>query len=235
MAVPMLADAEQPYVRILIKTNGNLGLANVGRFMQRLDTGARKAAQQQGWRQPSIEIASITEGSLDLRIKIAGLRLAQASLAASLLALAVQLVDYLKVDPAASRASYTLLNEDRATTIIVEAGGQAQIIVPSDVPDPRTLAVANRSTPRPNGPPLFSEAEELIPITGLQSGVIRRYGLENFVELDARPGLLIAIIDDRADRSELFRDMDRYTFEGELHLPRTGKSYYIVRNAMRLR
>ena len=235
MAVPVSSDGELPYVRVLIETTGNLGLANVGRFLQRLDTGARRVAQEQGWRQPSIEIVSITTSSLDLKIKVAGLRVAQASLAVSIGALALGVATYLKSDPAASKASYTLLNEDRATTIIVEGGGKAQVVVASDVPPPSAFAVANRSLPRaPDESPVAAEVAQLERLTGPQSGVVHRYGGENFVELDARPGLFITIRDEREDQSEFLEDMTRYTFEGQAHVPPSGKSFYVVQRATRL-
>lgn len=235
MEFPTATDSEQPYVRVLIETAGNLGLANVGRFMQRLDTGARRIAQENGWRQPSIEIVSITTSSLDLKIKIAGLRVAQASLAISIAAIALSLAEYLKTDAAASKASYTLLNEDRATTIIVEGGGQAQIVLPDDVPNPSTWSVANRSPARPSDRSISSDTETRVELSGLQSGVIRQYAGGNFVEFDLRPGLLISVVDQRADRAEYLEDMARYTFDGEVHMPPSGKSFYVVREAIRLR
>lgn len=235
MAIPVLSDGELPYVRVLIETTGNLGLANVGRFLQRLDTGARRVAQEQGWRRPSIEIVSITTSSLDLKIKVAGLRVAQASLAVSTAALALGVATYLKSDPAASKASYTLLNEDRATTIIVEGGGKAQVVVPGDVPGPSAFAEASRSLSRaPADSPVATDVGQLEQLTGPQSGIVHRYAGENFVELDARPGLFISIHDERDDQSEFLEDMTRYTFEGQAHVPPSGKSFYVVHRATRL-
>jgi hypothetical protein len=235
VAVRVSGDGELPYVRVLIETTGNLDLANVGRFLQRLDTGTRRVAQEQGWRQPSIEIVSITTSSLDLKIKIGGLRVAQASFAVSIGALALGVATYLKSDPAASKASYTLLNADRATTIIVEGGGKAHVVVASDVPPPSAFAVANRSLPRaPADFPVATDVAQLERLTGPQSGIVHHYAGENFVELDARPGLFISIRDERDDQSGFLEDMARYTFEGQAHVPPSGKSFYVVRRAIRL-
>ena len=235
MAALIEGGDDMPYVRVLIETTGNLDLANVARFLQRLDTGTRRVAFDQGWHRPSVEIVSITTSSLDLKIKVAGLRVAQGSLAVAVAALALGVADYLKSEPAACKAAYALLNNDRATTIIVEGGGEAKVIVADDVPHPSELEIANRSAPRsPGDLPVASDMAQLERLTGPQSGTVRRYGGENFVELDSRPGLFISIRDERADQSEFLEDMTRYTFDGEGHVPPSGKSFYLIRRAIRL-
>ncbi len=221
-----------PYIRVLIETSGNLDLANVGRFLQRLDTGTRKVALEEGWRRPTIEIASLTTGSIDLKIKIAGLRIAQAGLAVSVAALVLGIAQYLKEEPAAAKSVYALLNTDRATTIIVEGGGSAIVINAGDI-QPDQYKVAAKSPPqavdKTAGP-----IEQANRLTGPQSGIVHRYGGENFMELDARPGLFIRIRDERLDQREFLEDSTRYTFDGEAHIPVSGPSFFVLRKAIRL-
>ena len=216
-----------PSIRVYIETTGNLELANVGRFLQRLDTGTRKVAKEHGWRRPSIEIASLVTGSLDLKIKVAGLRVAQGSFAVSVAALALGVAQDLKEEPSANKSMHALLNADRATTIIVEGGGSATIINAEDLP-PEEYSVA-RSLGAPSKEPI-----PIYHLTGPQSGIIHRYGGETFVELDARPGLFIRVRDGRSDKTELLEDSLRYTFDGEAHVPGTGSSFYLLRKAIRL-
>lgn len=218
-----------PYIRIFIETTGNLDLANVGRFLQRLDTGARKIAQEQGWRLPAIEIESLATGSLDLKIKIAGLRVAQASLAVSVAALALGVAQYLKQEPAAVKSVHALLNVDRATTITVEGGGSATIINASNLP-PQTVQKAAKIYPQA----IEMVQERVERLTGPQGGIIHRYGGESFIELDTRPGLFIRIRDERADASEILEDNLRYTFDGVAHIPAAGPSFFVLHKAMRL-
>lgn len=218
-----------PYIRVFIETTGNLDLANVGRFLQRLDTGARKIAQEQGWRRPSIEVASLATGSLDLKIKVAGLRVAQAGLAVSVAALALGVAQYLKQEPAAVKSVDALLNADRATTIIVEGGGSATIINAGDLP-PEEYMVAAKGPPRA----VERAADRIERLTGPQGGIVHRYGGENLIELDARPGLFIRVRDERADQSEFLEDSVRYTFDGEAHIPASGPSFFVLRKATRI-
>lgn len=218
-----------PYVRIFIGTDGNLDLANVGRFLQRLDTGARKVAQSKGWHKPRIEIASLQTGSLDLKIKIAGLRVAQGSLAVSMAAFALALAQYLKEEPAAAKSVSALLVNDHATKINVEAGGSVTIIEEGDL-QPENYKVAMRSAPPAanRDSPDDLRVEE---ITGPQSGIVHRYNGEIFIELDLRPGLFIRIRDERTDASEFLQDSLRYVFDGEAHVPATGPNFYVLRKA----
>lgn len=224
MKQPTIFAGDPDFVRIFIETSGALDLANVGRFLQRLDTGARKIAKEQGWHNPSIEIASLATGSLDLKIKIAGLRVAQGSLAVSLAALGLGLAQYLKSEPAASKSTYELLNNDRATNIIIEGGGSATVIQSNDLPDPelRIAQSIRRATSLTGG--------DLI-LTGQQGGTIRLSGKDPFIELDARPGLLIQVQDRRQGASEPLVDGGTYIFDGEAHVPRSGRSFFVLRSA----
>lgn len=221
--------AERAVVRIFIETNGRLDLGNVGRFMQRLDTVARRAAAPVA-SQPRIEIVSVSSGSLELRIAVASLVAAVGSLAFDAGSFALSIADALKNEPAASRSCRALLEGDNGTVIIVEGGGTGRSVSLGDLAPDYPMA-ANRGL----RPPPREEVAEAEMLTGPQDGFIRRMGGEDWVELESRPGLIIRIRDQRENDAPPLEPNLRYTLDGEAHLAPAGQeSFFVLRKAMRL-
>jgi hypothetical protein len=71
-------------------------------------------------------------------------------------------------------------------------------------------------------------------LTGPQAGYVRRFGGEDWVELDSRPGLIIQIRDERRAGRPL-EENARYTLNGEAHISGAQQeSYFLLREAMLL-
>ncbi len=220
-----------PEIRVVVHTTGRLELANVGRFLQRLDTAARRAAPEH-IRRPRIEVVEITSGSLVIRIAVVSLVVAVGSLVFDAGSFAVSVADYLRSDPAATRASRALLEGDNATSISIEGGGVTHEIESDDLLPEEYAAAGNRAPSRGR----LREIAEVEVLTGPQTGFIRRFGGENWIELDSRPGLIIRIRDEREDEPTRLVENARYTLHGEAHIGHAQEeSYFLLRNAMLLK
>lgn len=221
--VVQLRDRE-PELRIFVATDGELNLGNVSRFLQRLDTGARRVARSRDVFDPSLQIVSLTTGSLDLKIKLESRRVGRAGLAIGAASLAIGLAQYLTHDPPAARAARDLIVGDNATVINVEGGGEQHQIRAEDLEaaDEETYAAAR------------SPAVEVL--TGPQAGFVRHFGGESWVELDSRPGLIIRIRDEREEDWEPLEENARYRLDGEAHIARAGESsFFLLHDAFLLR
>lgn len=216
-------DRQWPELLIRIETSGNLELGHVGAFLQRLNTAVRRS-RPAGAPIPRVELVSIETGSIKFRIAVA-------SLAVTAAALAIQVADYLKSDPAAVRSTYTLIQGDNATVITIQGDETSASISPNEVED-MLQQVERRATRRMVGGAGPAVAlPELI--TGPQSGIIHQFGGANWIALDSRPGMSLEIEDRRAAGSEPLRENLRYTIDGQAHIGADGaRSYFIMRDAI---
>lgn len=208
--------------RVFVDAPNQLDLGNVSRFLQRLDTAARRVAASKGAPAPFIQIVSLTTGSLDAKLKLQDRRRSRAALAISAAGLAVAVANYLRNDPAAARSCRALVEGDNAHVIVVEGGGRQERIRADDLEAADQLQLAARTPDR----------YELL--TGPQTGFVREFGGELWVELDARPGLILRISDERGSDEPLLRPSHSYTFDGEAHIspPNRGESFFLLREAM---
>lgn len=208
-------------VEVFVKTAGRLDLADVGRFLQRLDIVARRASG--GARRGRIDVVGLEVGSL--RVKIAT-RLAVASLVIDGAQLAVAVADGLRSDPAAAKATLALVQDSPGAQVFVNGGGTT---VPPVSPEE-----LRRAARRPENPALRAPKDVEL-LSGPQGGYVREVNREYFVELDSRPDLLIRIRDERgSDDTPLEPDM-RYTFDGEAHIGARGRpSYFVLLYAYRI-
>jgi hypothetical protein len=215
-----------PHITVIVETAGRLELANVGRFLQRLDTAARRATPP-SVRRPRIEVVEITTGSLRIHLLVAAALAAVGSAIFDGGSFAVSVAEYLRNDPAASRSCRALIEGDNATVIIVQGGSKS---IPIDLDDlmPEEMVAARGVA---NSAPADSHAAPQI-IAGPHEGFVRRYDGRDLVELDDRPGILIDIRDERPGGAELLQPNLRYIFDGEAHIggPRM-KSYFVLRRA----
>jgi hypothetical protein len=217
---------EGPEFRVVVSAGDRLILKDVASFLQRLDTGSRRVATWHGVPAPTIQIVSLSVGSpLDVKLKLGNYRVAKGALAISAAVLAMNVAQYLRDDPAANRASRALIEGDHNTIIIVQGGGREERIQTEDLEAAQQYQVAAAARADPG--------YELL--TGPQSGFVRYFGGENWVELDARPGLIIRIRDQREVRSGLREDA-RYRLFGEAHIspPRRGQSFFLLEDALLL-
>lgn len=215
----------RPEFRIFVETAGQLDLGNVSRFLQRLDTGARRIAADAGVPAPTIQIVSLTTGSLDAKLKLETLKQAKLGVLISAATLALGVAAYLRQDPPAARASRALIEGDNATIIIVEGGGVQERIRREDLDsaDEHRMVAAR-------------DIDRYELLTGPQTGFIREFGGEEWVELDSHPGLIIRLRDRREDDSTLLEANAHYTLEGEAHISRErGPSFFDLRWALLLR
>jgi hypothetical protein len=223
MATVVPFDSSGPEFRVFVDSEGQLDLGNVSRFLQRLDTAARYTARTNGVPTPSIQIVSLTTGSLDVKLKLQDRRRSRVALAISAASLALGVASYLKYDPAAARACKALIEGDNATVILVDGGGRQEEIKADDLDAAEEQQVAAAGTP------------DYELLTGPQTGFVRYLGGEYWVELDARPGLIIRIRDQREERKRL-EENARYTLDGEAHIsaPRRGESFFLLQHALML-
>jgi hypothetical protein len=224
MATVIPIDVFGPEFRVFVDSQVELDLGAVSRFLQRLDTGTRRIAAAHGARSPTIHIVSLSTGSpLDTKLRLQDRRGRRTAIAISATALAFQVADYLRSDPAAARSSREIIVTGNAPVIIVEGGGSRHEIRPSDLDaaDERAIAAA------------ASANVELL--TGPQEGFIVEVGGEPCVELRSHPGLFIRIRDQRDDPEPL-QSHSHYTLDGEAHIShRPGRpSYFILERAFRL-
>jgi hypothetical protein len=217
-------------VRIFIETSGRLDLGNVGRFMQRLDTVARRAAAG-GASNPRIEIVSLASGSVEIRIAVASLLVAVGSLAFDAGGFAMNIAQALTSEPAAARSCKALLEGDNGTVILIEGGGQASRLTSGDFDAANEYEVARKL---PRGAPRDDVVREEV-LTGPQKGTIRQFGGENWVELDGRPGLIIRLRDERSPPTDFLEENRTYVLDGDAHLAPAGRpSFFLLRSAILL-
>jgi hypothetical protein len=159
---------------------------------------------------------------LDLKLKLENRRVGRAAVVIGAASLAVGVAQYLKHDPPAARAARDLIVGDTATVINIEGGGEQHQIRSQDLgaADQERLAGAR------------SPAVEVL--TGPQIGFVRRFGGENWVELESRPGLIIRIRDQRSDWEPL-EENARYRLDGEAHIARAGElNFFLLHDAILL-
>lgn len=221
-----------PEIRITIQTTGRLELANVGRFLQRLDTAARRATPS-SVRRPRIEIVEIHSGSLVVRIAVASLVVAVGSAVFDAGSFAVAVAEHLKNDQPAARSCRALIEGDNATVIVVAGGGLTETIGSADLA-PEEYDVARNLAPARSRRDL-EQPTELEVLTGPQTGAIRRFGGQNWVELESHPGLTIRIRDERDQKRENLEADMRYVLDGEAHVGGARQeSFFVLRKALRL-
>lgn len=210
-----------PEVLIKIETDGRLDLGNVGRFLQRINTGVR-TTRPEGTPVPRVEIVEIASGSLMLRIAVASLVVGSAQLA-------VQIYQYLQTNEAAARVGRDLIQGDNATSITINGGSNSFTLAPEDVP------MLERSVERAvaaRGPPRIER--EVAQLSGLSSGFARRSDGDWWVELDHRKGLMLRVVDERPSKEPLKENI-RYRFDGQAFIGSEGRvSGYILQSAMPL-
>jgi hypothetical protein len=214
-----------PEVSVIIETDGRLQLANVGRFLQRLDTAARRTSPR-ALSQSRAEIVELTTGSLKIRLAVVGAGAAVASAAFGGGSFAVSLAQYLRDDPAASRSCRALIENDNGTVIVVKGYGQSIPITLNDLSVPEHFAVAASDEPQRVRAP----APQVI--RGPREGFVRHYEGQDWVELDDRPGLRIQIRDERPDRTKALQPNLRYVLDGDAHFGGLRQpSFFVLREA----
>lgn len=210
-----------PQIVVTVRAEAPLDLGNVGAFLQRLNTVARRAGPvKRGLLR--VEIERLETGSLIIKLTVLGLLIGSAQLA-------VDVAEALRSSPAAARACRNLIAEDNATIIVVEGGERTEEVSGEEVEETveRDRRVAARQDPRGYGGGDF----ELLP--GPQTGIIRNLAGVQWVELDERPGLLLMIQDSRLAGSPLLQENLRYRLDGEAHIGRQGeRSYFVVHEAL---
>ena len=210
-----------PEILIEIKTDGRLDLGNVGRFLQRVNTGIR-TTRPLGTPVPRVEIVRIGSGSIIIRIAVASLAVASAQLA-------VELYQYLQTNEAAARVGRDLIQADNATSITINGGSNTFNLGENDVPKlSQTVdrAVAGRTEPR--------LTRELVMLSGPTTGIAKRFDGEWWVELEQRKGLMLRVSDEREPFAPLKENV-RYRFEGQPFIGNEGRlSGYVLHSAMEL-
>lgn len=213
-----------PEFRVFVDAKTELNLGDVSRFLQRVDTAARRVAYAKGSSSPRIDIVSLSAGSpLDTKLKLQESRRGRAALAISAATLALGVATYLRDDPAAARASRDIIAGGNAQVIIVEGGGVRETIRLQDLDAADERAVAASASPK----------TELL--SGPQEGFVTEINGEPWVELDSHPGLFVRIRDERGAAPPL-KPHARYTLDGEAHISHRPReeSFFVLRNAFLL-
>jgi hypothetical protein len=221
MASVIPFDGRGPVVRVHVDTTATLNLGDVGRFLQRLDTGTRRVAVAGGVRAPRVQVVSLEAGSpLDTKLKLISVHQADIALAISAASLALNLATYLRTDPAAAQSSQEILVNGNGNEIIVEGGGVQKAITQNDLRPVRAERLA------------ASRDTDVQVLRGPQQGFVTEIAGGYVVELDSHPGLFIRIEDQRRG-SEPLLPHARYTLDGEAHITKLlGRaSYFKLRRA----
>jgi hypothetical protein len=208
------------HIQICIKTDGRLGLSNVGSLFQRIDTGVRYVSG--GGTRLKVELVGVENGSIVVRIAII-----TAALTAGQLVLG--LVDYMETNGPAIRANNLILNEDNGIEITISGDGQSHTIRGEDLDLQLDAAAANRP------PHIVEPTSDFEQIEYSQSGMIIRIDSEIWIRLEERPGMMLKLRDGREAGSKYLDENRRYTFEGTAYIARAGQdSFFVLSNAIPL-
>lgn len=222
-STPIDLGADSPQIELVIEGQV-FNLADVGKFMQRLDTALRNS-RFGGQRARRIELVELAPGSIRMTLRFVGVLATTAALASDVSSL-------IKDTAPVATAARQLIQGDDATVINIYGGEQTFQIGEKDVQEAALEPVQAKPRMLPSPPRQLLAPERIV---GPQTGTIVSIDGERWIKVDSRPGMILRIEDERAKQEPRLQEHLRYSVDGEAEIGPEGRdSFFALRHALLL-